>query len=245
MLAHFAQWTDVQRSPKANLHLGLVLSFVAGATNAGGFLAVGSYTSHMTGIVSAVADDLVLGQITLALVGVACLIAFLLGAMCTAILVNWGLRQQLRSSFSLPLLLESVALLVFGLFGAAMAAWSQFFMPVTVVLLCFIMGLQNALITKISKAEIRTTHITGLVTDIGIELGKWVYFNRLHDQPMVRANRDRLKAHVGLVMGFFAGGLIGAIGFNHVGYVSTVPLAGMLWLICLRPLIYDLRHRAA
>ena len=69
----------------------------------------------------------------------------------------------------MPLLLESGALLVFGLFGAAIAAWSQLFVPVTVVLLCFIMGLQNAVITKISKAEIRTTHITGLVTDLGIE----------------------------------------------------------------------------
>jgi len=39
------------------------------------------------------------------------------------------------------------------------------------VLLCFIMGLQNAVITKISHAEIRTTHVTGLVTDVGIELG--------------------------------------------------------------------------
>ena len=164
-------WTDVQRSPKANLRLGLVLTFVAGATNAGGFLAVGRYTSHMTGIVSSMADDLVLGNITLVLAGVICLLAFMAGAMCTAVLVNWGLRRHLRSSYSLPLLLESGALLVFGLFGAAIAAWSQLWVPVTVVLLCFIMGLQNAVITKISKAEIRTTHITGLVTDLGIELG--------------------------------------------------------------------------
>ena len=114
-------WTDVQRSPEANLRLGLVLSFVAGATNAGGFLAVGRYTSHMTGIVSSVADDLVLGNMRLALAGLVCLMAFLAGAMCTAILVNWGLRQRLHSSYSLPLLLESVALLVFGLFGAAIA----------------------------------------------------------------------------------------------------------------------------
>ena len=57
-------WTDVQRSPEAHLGLGRVLSFVAGATNAGGFLAVGSYTSHMTGILSSVADDLILGHIT-------------------------------------------------------------------------------------------------------------------------------------------------------------------------------------
>lgn len=238
-------WTDVQRNPGANLRLGLVLSFVAGATNAGGFLAVGSYTSHMTGIVSSVADDLVLGRVSLALAGVVCLMAFVAGAMCTAILVNWGLRQQLRSSYSLPLLLESAALLVFGLFGAAIAAWSQLFVPVTVVLLCFVMGLQNAVITKISKAEIRTTHITGLVTDIGIELGKWVYLNRLQEPTPVHANRERLRIHASLVLAFLLGGLVGALGFKEAGYVTTVPLAALLWLLSLRPLLDDLRQRAA
>ena len=238
-------WTDVQRSPEANLRLGLVLTFVAGATNAGGFLAVGSYTSHMTGIVSSVADDLVLGNITLALAGIVCLLAFVAGAMCTAVLVNWGLRQQLRSSYSLPLLLESGALFVFGLFGAAIATWSKLFVPVTVVLLCFIMGLQNAVITKISKAEIRTTHVTGLVTDLGIELGKLLYMNRSQPGTPVRANRQRLRVHLVLVLGFFLGGLMGALGFKYWGYITTVPLAALLWVLCLRPLLVDLRWRAA
>ena len=238
-------WTDVQRSPETNLRLGLVLTFVAGATNAGGFLAVGSYTSHMTGIVSSVADDLVLGNITLALAGIVCLLAFVAGAMCTAVLVNWGLRQQLRSSYSLPLLLESGALFVFGLFGAAIATWSKLFVPVTVVLLCFIMGLQNAVITKISKAEIRTTHVTGLVTDVGIELGKLLYMNRSQPGTPVRANRQRLRVHLVLVLGFFLGGLMGALGFKYWGYITTVPLAALLWVLCLRPLLDDLRWRAA
>jgi uncharacterized membrane protein YoaK (UPF0700 family) len=237
-------WTDVQRSPENNLRLGLVLTFVAGATNAGGFLAVGSYTSHMTGIVSSLADDLVLGRITLALAGLVCLMAFMAGAMCTAMMVNWGLRQQLHSSYSLPLLLESLALLIFGLFGAAIAAWSQVFVPLTVVLLCFIMGLQNAVITKISKAEIRTTHITGLVTDLGIELGKLFYINRSHPASPVLANRQRLRVQGSLVLGFLLGGLVGALGFKHGGYITTLPLAALLWILCLRPLLSDSRARA-
>jgi uncharacterized membrane protein YoaK (UPF0700 family) len=238
-------WTDVQRSPEANLRLGLVLSFVAGATNAGGFLAVARYTSHMTGIVSSIADDVVLGQMDLALAGVISLAAFMLGAICTAIMVNWGLRQRLLSAYSLPLMLESFALLVFGLFGAAITAHSPIFLPMTVVLLCFIMGLQNAVITKISKAEIRTTHITGLVTDMGIELGKMLYINRLAGNTPVQVNRDRLRVQGTLVAGFFAGGLIGAWGFKHLGYVTTVPLAALLWLLGLRPLLDDWRQRAS
>ena len=71
MLPLVRGWTDVRRTPQSNLRLGAALAFVAGAANAGGFLAVGQYTSHMTGMVSAMADNLVLGQVSLALAALA------------------------------------------------------------------------------------------------------------------------------------------------------------------------------
>ncbi len=235
-------WTSVARSSQANVKLGAVLSFVAGAANAGGFLAVGRYTSHMTGVVSSVADDIALGQFALVVVGIGSLCAFLIGAMCTAILVNWGLRKQLRSAYSLPLVLESAALLVFGLFGAAISGYASLFLPLTVLLLCFMMGLQNAVITKISHAEIRTTHVTGLVTDLGIELGKWVYINRLKGPSHVRANRQRLRLQTLLIACFFVGGLLGAWGFKAWGYITTLPLAALLWTLAMRPVLDDFRQ---
>lgn len=238
-------WTDVDRTHPANVKLGAVLSFVAGAANAGGFLAVGQYTSHMTGMLSSVADNLMLGQVTLVVAAIGALLAFLTGAMTTAILVNWGLRRGLRSAYGLPLLLESAALLVFGLFGAAMHVFTPLFLPLTVVLLCFIMGLQNAVITKISQAEIRTTHVTGLVTDIGIELGKLLYVNARADSAPVLANRRKLRIHTLLVGCFFGGGLFGAFGFKYAGFATTVPLAVALWVLSLRPLLQDLQRRAA
>lgn len=243
MFASIRGFTSLQRSPQTDLKLGTVLAFVAGATNAGGFLAVGQYTSHMTGMLSSVADNAVLGQFALALGGLGGLLAFLLGAMTTAWMVNWGLRRHLRSAYGLPLLLEAVLLLVFGLFGAAIGLMTAVFLPLTVVLLCFIMGLQNAVITKISRAVIRTTHITGLLTDFGIELGKLLYVNRHPDQQPVRANRDRLRVHGQLIASFFVGGLAGALGFKYLGYVSTVPLAAMLLLLVMRPALDDWKRR--
>ena len=237
-------WTDIDnRTLQTNTRLGAVLAFVAGATNAGGFLAVGTYTSHMTGVVSSLADNLVLGELALAAASLGALAAFLLGAMTTAWLVNWGLREKLASSYGLPLLLESVLLLIFGIFGAAIRLWSHFFVPLTVLLLCFIMGLQNAVITKISKAEIRTTHITGLVTDLGIELGKLLYINRSQINPAepVRANRQKLRLHLTLISSFFIGALVGALGFKYVGYVTTVPLALALLLLVMRPIAHDVQ----
>jgi uncharacterized membrane protein YoaK (UPF0700 family) len=239
MFSFIRGFTSLQRTPQADLKLGTVLAFVAGAANAGGFLAVGQYTSHMTGMLSAVADHAVLGHVSLALGSLGALLAFLLGAMTTAWLVNWGMRQRLRSAYGLPLMLEAALLLVFGLFGAAIGLFTAVFLPLTVVLLCFIMGLQNAVITKISRAVIRTTHITGLLTDLGIELGKLLYVNRLEGEKPVLANRDRLRVHGQLIASFFVGALAGALGFKHLGYISTVPLAAALLLLVLRPAIED------
>lgn len=233
-------WTDVQRSARANVGLGVTLCFVAGATNAGGFLAVGSYTSHMTGVVSSLADNLVLGVWPLVWLSVGSFLAFVAGAMTTAWMVNWSLRRKLRSAFGRPLLVEAVLLLVFGLFGTVMDDQSIMLVPFTVLLLCYIMGLQNAVITKISSAEIRTTHITGLVTDMGIELGKLLYFNGAKDTAApVLANRKKLGLQVRLIGSFFIGAVCGALGFKLLGYIATVPLALALVMLVWRPVVFD------
>jgi uncharacterized membrane protein YoaK (UPF0700 family) len=235
-------WTAVQRTSQNNIRLGVTLCFVAGATNAGGFLAVGQYTSHMTGVVSSVADNLVLGQLALVLAGLASLAAFTGGAMATAWMVNWGLRRKLQSAYGRPLLLEAGLLLLFGLVGTGINFSASFFAPLTVLVLCFIMGLQNAVITKISHAEIRTTHVTGLVTDLGIELGKLLYVNRLNQATPVRANTKKLNIQLLLIGSFFGGGILGALGFKHVGFVATIPLAVFLVLLVWRPVLNDARN---
>ncbi len=224
----------------SHVELGAVLCFVAGAINAGGFLAVGMYTSHMSGVVSSMADNAVLGKWLAVWIGLWGLLAFVGGAMTTALMVRWALRRNLRSAYSRPLLVEALLLLVFGLFGAAIDARSVALVPYAVVLLCFIMGLQNALITKRSNAEIRTTHITGLVTDLGIELGNLIYVNRsFPNAKKVRANRSKMGNHFKLLTSFVLGALTGAWGFKAVGYVATVPLSLVLVALVVRPVWFD------
>jgi uncharacterized membrane protein YoaK (UPF0700 family) len=94
----------------------------------------------------------------------------------------------------------------------------------------------------VSHAEIRTTHVTGLLTDLGIELGKMFYFNRSTYHQKVVANRIKLRIHGLLVGSFFGGALIGAYGFKTYGYVATIPLAVLLMGLTLGPLLDDLRN---
>ncbi len=238
------QLTATERTRRSNRQFGGILAFVAGAINAGGFLAVQRYTSHMTGIVSAIADDLVVGSLALALAGLVSLLAFIAGAITTTLLISWARRQGLRSKYALALLLEAALLLVFGLVGANLTSLASLLVPTAVLLLCFIMGLQNAIITKISQAEIRTTHMTGVVTDLGIELGRLIYWNhskKANDVQVVRANTDKLFIHASLLGLFFSGGIAGAIAFKAMGFSATLPIALLLLAMALPAIFLDLR----
>ncbi len=243
-LAYARRLTAAVRTRRDNIHLGVGLAFVAGATNAGAFLAVQQYTSHMTGIVSSMADALILGQPAIFVTGLAALCAFIIGAATTAVMVNIGRRRGLSSAFALPLLLEAFLLLVFGIVGGRLNEVHAVFISATVALLCFMMGLQNAVITKISHSEIRTTHVTGIVTDIGIELGKLLYVNRMSDPigERVVADRQHLSLLLQLLAAFFAGGVVGAAGFHSLGYIATVPLALVLIVLAAVPVVDDLKQ---
>jgi len=220
------------------------MAFVAGAVNAGGFLAIARYTSHMSGIISAIGDDLALNDFISVLGGISLLLSFLSGAATTAIIVSWGHRRKIHSEFALPLLVEAVLLLIFGLVGANLNIYLPLMVPVIALLLCFVMGLQNAIVTKASIAEIRTTHMTGVITDMGIELGKLIYWNRsqvANEAAYIRANREKLKTHIFIFGMFLFGGIIGALSFKKVGYISAVPLSLSLVLIASFQIYRDIR----
>ncbi|CAG9259667.1 YoaK family protein [Paraburkholderia unamae] len=242
---YLRSFTSVDRTERANLRLGRALAWVAGAINAGGFLAVGQYTSHMSGIVSSLADNVALGDFGIALAAISSVIAFASGAATSAILINWGRRRGAHSVYALPLLLEAALLLCFAALGANLEVHRVLFVPVTVALLCYVMGVQNAMITKISHAEIRTTHVTGIVTDLGIELGKALYWNwgvPVAAGHHVAADMQRVRVLGSLLAMFLVGGTLGALAFRHFGFAAGVPLSVVLVILASVPLTDDLRR---
>jgi uncharacterized membrane protein YoaK (UPF0700 family) len=196
----------------------------------------------MSGVISALADNITLGAMRLVLGGMSALLAFILGAACSAFLINWGRRHHAYGQYAFPLIIEAVLLLGFGLAGG-LYGHRALFVCAAVPLLCFIMGLQNAIITKVSRARIRTTHLTGMVTDLGIELGKLVYWNRTPAALEVRVVADRAKLFLlsSLLGSFFVGALAGAFGFHLMGFVTTIPLAALLLLLSGVPMVMTLR----
>jgi uncharacterized membrane protein YoaK (UPF0700 family) len=240
-LFYLRRLTGSKRSDSANRHLARYLAFIAGASNAGGFLAVGHYTSHMSGVVAAMADDFALGSFRLVMVGLASVVSFFLGSFLTTLFVRWARGRGLTSEYAFPLMAEAALLLFFALEGGSFSGVRA--VVGLIVLLCFAMGMQNAIITKISDAVIRTTHMTGIVTDIGIAVGRIVSAAVKHTEVDVAAELDTLRLLTSLVALFFVGGVAGALGFRYAGFLFALPLAGVLLLLAGVPVVDDILRR--
>lgn len=241
--AYILHLTSKHRTRESDAHLGMVLAFIAGAVNAGGLLAVGAYTSHMTGIVSSIADYIVLYSYEAAAFAFSYLCAFIAGSAVSSYIINLARLRHYHSEFALALMVEAVLLLLFGLCADNLASSDYISVHAIIGLLCFIMGLQNAIISKISHSEIRTTHVTGLSTDIGIEIGRYL-FGRTHRHIEVRQHPERLHFYGSILLCFAFGGLIGAYMFTYMHFNATIPLALILALMAYIPIMDDLRGRA-
>ena len=157
------------RDGGADRRLAWSLAGIAGALNAAGFYAVGVFSSNMTGNVSSLADHLALADLAAAAPYLGLVAAFVLGAAASAVLVNAGRRRGMARIYALSILAE--AALLAGLASADLWLAGAGRAALLAYGLSFLMGMQNVVVTRISDARVRTTHVTGMVTDIGIELG--------------------------------------------------------------------------
>ena len=224
-------------------YLGLILAFVAGAINAGGFLAIGLYTSHMTGLLSSLAYDIATHKVIAGFAVLSYFLAFLAGAITSTLLVNWARAKRLHSEFALVLLWEAMLLTIFALFAPHLAkTGGGIAANLTIALLCYTMGLQNAVITKVSKAVIRTTHVTGITTDLGIEIGRYL-FSRIIQSKSTGFDLRKIRLFLGLLLCFLCGGVLGSALFAIEGFYGVMPFALLLAIIASIPVWDDIHGR--
>ncbi|MDQ2067524.1 YoaK family protein [Xinfangfangia sp. CPCC 101601] len=209
-----------RRTLSVDLVLAASLSSVAGALNAVGFLLAGSFTANMTGNVSAFADHLAAGEVPLAWSFAGLVMAFIAGAALAALGVRLGVKRGLHSIYAVLIAVEAVLLI--GLGWLLQLGLSQGFLMM--LLLSLVMGLQNAVTTLISGARVRTTHISGMATDVGIELAALTGGAASRKDAL-----PRLKLHSLTLFCFAAGGVIGALIFGIYG-VQIFWMAGALLL---------------
>jgi uncharacterized membrane protein YoaK (UPF0700 family) len=99
------------------------------------------------------------------------------------------------------------------------------------------MGIQNSTVTRLSNYDIRATHMTGVITDLGIEFGKWI-------SDPVSMNRSKFKLLIIMIGSFFIGGIVGASLFkSDFGLSSLFGYAGILIVLAAFPVYKDIHIR--
>lgn len=189
-----------------------MLGFQAGFINAFGFLACGRYVSHVTGfgtqIGIAVANEKLLFAIEL--LGMPLL--FILGSFVSGLMTSARIERGLKPRFDfvmllLPIVIVFLALLgnygFFGPFGEQLVQARDF---ILLFLLSFVCGMQNGCFAVLTKGQIRTTHLTGISTDIGTDLAR-IWFGRLTPRELEltkRVNFSRIATFVSFSVGSIA-----------------------------------------
>ena len=212
---------DQYPNRRAILHWFL-LAFNGGCINAGAFLTTGRFVTHVTGFATLFGVDLANRDIDVAVSMLSIPVFFLLGATIAGLLIDGSIHFKRKPHYDYVMGLCSLCLFAAGLAGQT-EQFGSFGLPfhlnekyVLLALLCTASGLQNGALTTSSGSSVRTTHMTGLTTDLGLGLARMMTFTP-HDD-VYRRERVANLLRVGTVLSFIVGSEVGAILFVALGY---------------------------
>lgn len=199
-----------------------MLSFVAGLVNVSGVMQLQVLTTNVTGHFAYFAENIVLSRYADAIILVFYVTSFLLGAFSSSFLIELFSRKPVVSRYVFPISVEIICLLLVALIGDITTAG---YLLASVLL--FAMGIQNALVSRISNSVVRTTHLTGLFTDLGIELSLLIFHKRNNQ------NTRKLKQNIYLkfiiILFFFFGSIAG--GFLALKFQFKTLLIAVVCLV--------------
>lgn len=203
----------------------------AGIINAGGFLATGRFVSHVTGFATLFGVDLAQSEIQAAIGILSVPVFFLSGAFIAGLLIDRPIYKKKNPHFDYVMGLSAICLFLaavgdrlfsFGNFGEVIQLKQVY---VLLSLLCLACGLQNAAITSSSGFSVRTTHLTGLTTDLGLGLARLFIYARKEPTFEKEMRASRLRS--GSIAAFSVGSAIGAYFFIKFGYRAFI-LPGLI-----------------
>jgi len=206
-----------------------MLGMAAGFVNAAGFLGFAVLTTNVTGHAALFAERIAMEDWKTARVIALWMFLFLAGAFVSGLIVSSIGRNQ-RFSYVIPILIEMAILLGVALLGYR---YDQSLVAKEIFAgsLLFAMGLQNSLVSLVSGSVVRTTHLTGTFTDLGIELAQVIQKNR-DDRAVLKT---RIKLRSAIIFFFMCGALGGAYLFRFLRFHAFLVPVVLLFIT----LMYD------
>jgi uncharacterized membrane protein YoaK (UPF0700 family) len=213
MLRHIGE----KRTNAHNVKLAGLLSLTAGSVNAAGYLSFMVLTTNVTGHVALFAESLAAGNGHLAWVIGSWMLSFFLGAFVCSTIID--------IAYTLPIIIELIILLLAAnnLHWFMATQHNNHFIAGT---LLFAMGLQNAMVSMISGSVVRTTHLTGMFTDLGIEVAGLLFWKSKRAKGSQLYNKIFLRLII--IVFFLTGCIVSAYIFKYLNYRTFYIPAALL-----------------
>lgn len=186
------------------------LAFLGGGMNAFAILEFSLTASHITGSVTKISTDIIAGNTVHLMKMLALILSFFLGAMTSGLLIGGTREFQLKKRYGDTFIIIGIVLKMLEsyVYGKLFFVYS----------IAFLLGLQNGLFIIYKGMVIRTTHVTGTVTDLGVAIGRYI-----------KGQKEvvwKVKYYAINILSFVLGGFVIGFGFKVLGreifnYVST------------------------
>ncbi len=216
------------RTFRDNLRLGIFTALIAGMVNVASLILFYSFTSNLTGHFAILAQEIANGKWFQMLVVLFWILLFFAGSFLSNNLIINSTRKNAFVSHSIPMVLEIGCFVFVGIYGQFFYTETLTQTEILVSVLLFSMGLQNGLTASISNFQIKTTHLTGLTTDLAIHLS--MLTKKKYRMNIQVVEKTKLMAAIigsYLIGGVFSGLVIQSIQFR-VFYFISVAMLGVL-----------------
>lgn len=197
-----------------NIRLGTLTAFTAGTINIASLLIFLSFTSNVTGHYAILAAEISQGNWTQVGVVAGWIFLFFFGGFVANMSVINLNKKSKYFAHAFPIILEILCLLAVGIYG-------QFFYEKTlqetemlVALMLFATGLQNGLTASISNFSVKTTHLTGTTTDLGI-LASMFTQKRFRKNPELIARAKLLSS---IMVAYVLGAVFSGMTYYHLEF---------------------------
>ncbi|WGQ15809.1 YoaK family protein [Sphingobacterium faecium] len=216
------------RTIQDNIKLGALTAFSAGMVNVASVIVFFSFTSNVTGYYAIFAQEIAKGNWYQGAVVLFWILLFLVGSMLSNMIIIHGKgRFSTYLTHSIPLGLEIFSILFVGIYLDFFYKDSLQETEVLVGALLFAMGLQNGLTATISNFVVKTTHLTGLTTDLAILISMFTKESNRHNKALV----DKFHLLLSIVIAYVAGGLISGLSFAFLTYKTFYIVCFVLLII--------------
>jgi uncharacterized membrane protein YoaK (UPF0700 family) len=220
------------RSLSDNIKLGTLTAFSAGMVNIGSLLLFFSFSSNVTGHYAILASEIVKGNLYQIAVVFSWIFLFFFGSFVSNLIVIHFNQKNAYFAHSVPILLEIICLVTVGVYGQLFYKETLTETETLLALMLFAMGLQNGLTASISNFTVKTTHLTGTTTDLGILFSMFTKKEYRNNEAL----KGKAKLLLSIAIAYLSGAIVAGFTYMHLGFKMFYVVSVVLVVI----IFYDL-----